>query len=314
MNFVNRVLAKIGVRSSGPAIVNPKNGVPYDTITFADLSETPDLSLVPPFDRTDVDESKLTPEQKQWHRDGVVILRGFLPDSVTDPYIERRERLKIEKPERFREGWGSPTPYEHVPEMRALALYPPLMKMMESLISEPMLLHLCLTGWVSTQRDWHQDDYLNPAHVNSWYTAVWMALDKIDPAAGPFEYVAGSHKWPLLRQEKVKNCMPYDERIRKDPVTGAEVWPTTSEVFVVPAIEAELKRQNSKVDSFIADKGDVLIWHGRLMHRGSGPKSPDLLRKSLITHYSGVNHRPDMANRAKDGNGMDYALFGKPLV
>lgn len=108
MNFVNRVLTKIGVRSSGPAIVNP-NGVPYDSITFADLTENPDPSVVPPLDRPAVDESKLTPEQKQWRRDGVVILRGFLPDSVTDPYIERRERLKTEKPDQYRGGWRQPS-------------------------------------------------------------------------------------------------------------------------------------------------------------------------------------------------------------
>lgn len=36
-----------------------------------------------------------------------------------------------------------------------LALHPPLLRMMESLVGEPMLLHLALTGWVSTQRDWH---------------------------------------------------------------------------------------------------------------------------------------------------------------
>lgn len=46
-----------------------------------------------------------------------------------------------------------PTPYLHVPALRDLALYPPLMEMLQSLIGEPMMLHLALTGWVSTQRN-----------------------------------------------------------------------------------------------------------------------------------------------------------------
>ena len=54
-------------------------------------------------------------------------------------------------------------------------------------------MHLNLTGWVSTERNWHQDDYLNP-FINSWYGRL-VALDKISADAGPFEYVPGSHKW-----------------------------------------------------------------------------------------------------------------------
>lgn len=306
MSFTTRVLSRFGLSAAAPAA--PR------AIRFADLSEMPDPTVIPVVDRPDIDEAALTPEQGAWRRDGVLILRGFIPDDVLDPYIARRAALGSESPENFRPGWRSPTPYEHVPELRALCLYPPLMRMMEHLIGEPMMLHLNLTGWVSTERDWHQDDYLNPPYVNSWYTAVWIALDHIDPNAGPFEYAPGSQRWPLLRQKKVLACMSPEDRDARDPVTGAGLWPKLSENIVVPAIEAELGRRGSKVEQFLAEKGDVLIWHGRLMHRGSAPRDPQLLRRSLIAHYSGVNHRPDMSGRAQDENGMWYAVFGHPLV
>ena len=141
-----------------------------------------------------------------------------------------------------------------------------------------MLLHLTLTGWVSTERNWHQDDYLNPPFVNSWYAAVWVALDRIDPDSGPFEYVPGSHAWPLLRGDKVRAHMLEEEAEARDPETGAGLWPTLSEKLVVPAIEAELASKQSRTEHFLAEKGDVLIWHGRLMHRGSSPRRTDLLR------------------------------------
>lgn len=308
MSFVDRILNRLGLGSTAsPA-------APSGPITFADLSEVPDPALLPPLDRPGVDESNLTPEQLAWRRDGVVILRHFIPDAVLDPYIARRARLETEAPDKFRGGWRSPTPYEHVEELRRLALYPPLMRMMEQLIGEPMMLHLNLTGWVSTERNWHQDDYLNPPFVNSWYTAVWIALDHIDPDAGPFEWAAGSHHWPLLRGEKVIARMPKEEAEARDPDSGAGLWPTLSEKIVVPAIEAELAARGSRLERFLAEKGDVLIWHGRLMHRGSAPRSSSLLRRSLITHYSGVNHRPDMPGRARDENGMTYAVFNHPLV
>jgi len=274
-------------------------------ITFAALSETPDPKLLPRLDQSTLDEAALSPEQREWRRDGVVILPKFLPDDVTEDYIARRRMLDSPG------GWGSPVPYLQVPELKALCLWPPLMRMLEHLIGEEMMLHLTLTGWVSTERDWHQDDYLNPPHVNSWYAAVWMALDDMDPASGPFEYVPGSHRWPLLRGEKVRSFLTEEEVAGREH--GISHWPKLSERFVTPAVEAEIKRRGVAPRTFIAKKGDVLIWHGRLMHRGSMAASPGMERRALIAHYSGVDHRPDMPGRERDENGQAFAVFDIPL-
>lgn len=263
--------------------------------SFSDLADEPSTDLLPPLDQPIVNESMLSPSQLAWRRDGVLILPKFLPDRLVDSYSEKRAALGSSG------GWPSPVPYIEVGEMRDLALYPPLMMQMQELIGEPMLLHLCLTGWVSTERAWHQDDYLNPPFVNCWYAAVWMALDDIHPDSGPFEYVPGSHRWPLLRGEKIRAQMPWRQAMRPN-------WPALADSFVVPAIDAEINRRNGEVRQFIAKRGDVLIWHGRLLHRGSLPKQPGMVRKSLITHYSGVKHRLDMPKRAKDSNGQLYAL------
>jgi hypothetical protein len=307
MSFVSRVLRRFATGAAAPRRAHA------GPISFADLSERPAPALLPRLDRPRVDERSLSAEQRAWRRDGVVILRGFIPDPVLDPYIARRELLRTEAPEHFRTGWYCPSPYEHIAELRALALYPPLMRMLEGLIGEQMMMHLNLTGWVSTERNWHQDDYLNPPFVNSWYAAVWIALDRIEPDAGPFEFIPGSHHWPLLRQHKVLACMTEAEATERHKVSNALVWPKTSERFVVPAIEGEIAARNAQVRQFIAAKGDVLIWHGRLMHRGSAPLSRDKLRRALIVHYSGINHRPDMRNRLRDANGMYYFAAGNPL-
>jgi hypothetical protein len=313
MSFATRILERFGWGGAGEAPPMPVARSAPPAIDFADLSEMPDAEALPPLDRPGVIEAGLSEAQREWRRDGVATLRGFMPDTVLDPYIARREALRSEAPAYFRSGWYSPSPYEHVPELRALALYPPLMRMMEHLIGEPMMMHLNLTGWVSTERNWHQDDYLNPPWVNSWYAAVWIALDHIDPDAGPFEYVPGSHSWPLLRQSKVLACMSEEEANERSPLSNQLVWPQTSERFVVPAIEAEMAARGAEIRPFLAEKGDVLIWHGRLLHRGSAPRSPELLRRALISHYTGINHRPDMANRLQDENGMFYFGANLPL-
>lgn len=268
-------------------------------ISFADISLIPEQARLPWLDRDDVDEAKLTPEQLTWRRDGVLILRNFLPPPALAAYVARRAQL--ENPA----GWKSPTPYQHVPELRALALYPPLMEMQKHLLGDDMLLHLALTGWISTERDWHQDDYLNPAFVMTRYTAIWMALDDISPDSGPFEYIPGSHRWPLISGDKVRKLLNPDEQ-------GLNNWESRAERFMTPAIEAEIAARGVKPVQFIGNKGDVLIWHARLMHRGTAPRRTAIERRSLIVHYSSVNHRPDMPNRATE-NGQSYALFNRPL-
>ena len=145
------------------------------------LRDEPDPTLLPALDQPDVDLATLTPEQRAWRQDGVVILRQFLPDGVLDPYIARR--VEFDRPT----GRRSPAPYLHIDELRELCLYPPLRQSLRALIGEEMMLHLDRPGWVSTERNWHQDDYLNPPFVNSWYAAVWIALDHIHPDSGPFE-------------------------------------------------------------------------------------------------------------------------------
>ena len=270
--------------------------------SFSDLSEYLDPDTLPWLDQITVDTARLTPEQAQWRREGVVTLERFLPDDLVDAYITRREREPII-------GWISPTPYEHVPELRALALYRPLTQLMRDLVGEEMMLHLALTGWISSERAWHQDDYLNPPGVNGWYAAVWMALDTIHPDSGPFEYYPGSHRWPLLRGEKVRAFMTDADWAEPDSNIH---WPKISERYVIPAVETEAARRGTPIKQFLGKRGDVLIWHGRLMHRGRKPNVPLMERRSLITHYSGVNHRPDMQARAEQ-DGSVYAVFNSVL-
>jgi hypothetical protein len=293
-------------------------------IQFDHLSEIPDHRLLPPLDAPGVDIAALTAEQAEWVRNGVVIKRGFIPDALLHPYIQRRAAFRPGTSWNAA-GWPHGHCYEGIQELRNVALYPPLMHLLESLIGEPMLFHLALTAWISTEREWHQDDYLNPHFINTWYAAVWIALDTVTPESGPFEYIPGSHRWPLLRGEKVRSFLTEEELQRVEEASGRNEWPKYSERFVTPAIEAKIASSNIPITPFFAEKGDVLIWHSRLMHRGSkrqdgwitdeaGGVHPKFPRRSLITHYSGINHRPDMILREQDENGQSYAVFKTDLI
>ena len=49
--------------------------------------------------------------------------------------------------------------------------------------------------------------------------------------------------------------------------------------------------------SFLARKGDILIWHADLAHGGSPVKHPGITRKSLVTHFTAGHNETDFRTR-----------------
>jgi len=267
---------------------------------LSDLTEEPPDDDLPVLDRRVDPEGTLTPDQAHWRQQGFVIKQRFLPDDLLDAYWAVRSAVPEDH------AWFCNVPYMHIPEARALALYPPLVALLDELIGEPMAVNLNLTGIVSTERNWHQDDYLNPPHVNGHYVAVWMAVGDIDPDSGPFQYVPGSHRWPLLRSDRVRMFLPDDQR--DDPN-----WPRLTESFLDDLLEDEIARRQAAVQTFVPKRGDLLVWHSRLVHRGSFPRTPGMRRPSFIAHYTAASHWVGHLGIAEDPDGGLYCLSDEPL-
>jgi ectoine hydroxylase-related dioxygenase (phytanoyl-CoA dioxygenase family) len=105
----------------------------------------------------------------------------------------------------------------------------------------------------------HQDNFYLKADPGTC-VAAWMALDRIDEANGCLEVVPGSHRWPILCTEKA------DTKVSFTDVT-----------VPMPSAEAAVPVE--------MEPGDVLFFHGALVH-GSNPNvTTDRFRRALIGHY-----------------------------
>lgn len=236
-----------------------------------------------------------------WNDDGVAILKGFMPEDLMVAYENcwlANNGPDASKPSPG--GWNYCTPYRQHPELLDILSYGPLHEKMAELVTEPVGVHLNLTGWVSTKRNWHQDSYLNPPHVGDYYIAMWLALDTIHPDSGPFQYVKGSHKWPQVTRDKILKALAPEERDHR--------WPTFSERLLTPLFEQEIEEREAEVVSHLPKRGDVLLWHGRLLHRGSTPNVAGMERRSLIAHYSGIHHRSDMPPAHQHNGGYYFPI------
>lgn len=271
-------------------------------ITFESLCERPPDEELPPLDREEVGQDVVLNEETLfWRENGYLMLPNFIPHELLEAYTQACLEEGVAP-----HGWPEPCPFTHQPSMRDIACYRPLFDKIEMLIGSPMGLNLALTGWKSTSRTWHQDDYLNPPNVNSHYAAVWTALEDADPDSGLFEYVPGSHKWPLMRGAKVQAVLPSDK------LDGN--WPLEAEKLVTGLFDKKIEETGLSIETFHAKKGDVLIWHGQLAHRGSIPKNQDLERRSLITHYSSIVKRTDLPRLKRHRNEGWYFLLENSVV
>ncbi|ERN41674.1 protein involved in biosynthesis of mitomycin antibiotics/polyketide fumonisin [Rubidibacter lacunae KORDI 51-2] len=249
-----------------------RSGMP----SYEDLSLPIPESIKLPIDREEIDVPRHSDlDCQQFREEGVLIKPGFVPEALTAAYLEKRRAIK--DPE-FSVWGGS---YMAVPEMRAVALYTPLMKLLKKLIGREMGLFLTLSGLQTTKRTWHQDYYLKPAYTNVEYVAVWIALDSIHPESGPFEYIPGSQKWPPMRRELVWEYLQPEQR-------DTPGWPRYAEAFVTPAYQDAIAHSGIEPRQFVGQRGDILIWHHSLVHQGSLARNPELERPGLIAHYASL--------------------------
>jgi phytanoyl-CoA hydroxylase len=59
-------------------------------------------------------------------------------------------------------------------------------------------------------------------------------------------------------------------------------------------LEARMKEFGILPQVFCPKKGDVLIWHANLIHKGTPIQDQRLTRKSYVTHYSSFDAYPPL--------------------
>lgn len=125
---------------------------------------------------------------------------------------------------------------------------------------------------VGTQQPFHSDCVHFSSIPERFMCGVWLALEDVSEDAGPLEYYPGTHKWPILQNDKIGVRMTGTKR----PVPNDrydEVW------------RALVEKAGIAPQYFCPRKGDALIWMANLLHGGSRQRNPNLTRWSQVTHY-----------------------------
>lgn len=208
----------------------------------------------------------LTAKQKKlrqaFNSNGVVVLPNLVPIEAIDSYVNDFWLNTFEFNDDQSRHKNIDQMYLEHPAIRVLLLHRSITSTLSDL-DLCLALHSDITHWRSTNTGWHIDLLQNNPNGADQYVGIWVALDDIDPDSGPFQYIEGSHKWILDQDMCSRN----------------------REFGMLHMCQKAMDENDHEVKTFLANKGDVLIWNSRVIHRGSPPKR-NIPRPTLIGHFS----------------------------
>lgn len=160
---------------------------------------------------------------------------------------------------------------------------------LKTLFNKEQVVYSSLFFREGTSQHYHRDTphfYTNP--INQYY-GVWYALEDVNVNAGPLKYYIGSHKLHDPIGYDIFNEV-YKNEINK--VLDAHDYRCILEYNKL--IEDLCKEnnllcvdENNCINKI--NKGDIIIWHPKLLHGGSDIIDPTLTRYSMVTHNVPIN-------------------------
>lgn len=209
----------------------------------------------------------------RWPEKGYVILRGlFTPEEVAAINAEV-DRLIQEKVVDFNfTGRKIMFAFHHSDLLRKYVHDRRILDVMDLLLDKKMRVFQSINFLTGSEQAAHSDSIHMTTYPLGYMTAAWIALEEMTPDNGPLIYHPGSHKLPYLLNGS------YDHGGNRF-VIGEDAYAHYEE-----AVERSIRDGQFERHEFIAQPGDVLIWHANLLHGGKKMNIPGASRKSMVIH------------------------------
>jgi hypothetical protein len=220
---------------------------------------------------------------RDWVRDGVVVLeRHFDParlDAVWNAYVRALEAGALTPDAPATEADPLPgrtlNPHFAVAEIDAMLRDPALVEPVSLLLGAEALPFQTIMGHKGSEQRAHSDAIHMTTYPLGYLAAAWIAFEDIGADGGPLVYYPGSHRLPYVFSHDVgitaqefrdRGYQPYAERYE-------------------PRIAELIAESGLAPRTFIARKGDVLLWHANILHGGTPRARAGSSRRALVCHY-----------------------------
>jgi hypothetical protein len=211
--------------------------------------------------------------------------RGYAVLDFPDPELEGRiERIKANLGPRYGIDLANPESdkttgerriqdaWRFNPDVEAIAANARIVDLLSKLYGRPAFPFQTLNFPVGTQQEAHADIVHFSSQPEKFMCGVWLAMEDIAAEAGPLFYFPGSHRWPVMSNVLIgRRGMGTSLASAQDPF--AQAWSRLCEAT------------GAQPESFLARKGQALIWCANLLHGGSPQADTRRTRWSQVTHY-----------------------------
>ena len=176
-------------------------------------------------------------------------------------------------------------------ERAAELIYPPpVLRFLTQIYDRPPVAFQTMTMRMGSQENLHIDTGPLTLTEPMSMCASWVALEDVQPQSGEFQFVPGSHRVPELLHhgtEKGNNG---------DYAEYGKILNTTLQMC---------EERGLKTEHFMANKGDVLMWHADLLHGGAPIEDVRRTRKSFVAHFMPLGVMPTFFDFS-DVNAVPY--------
>lgn len=212
--------------------------------------------------------------------------RGYAVIDFPDPTIhERIDRIKRNLAPRFAVDFDNPhsiknnvgdlrvqDAWKFDADVQQVASNPGVVALLTKFYGRRAFPFQTLNFPVGTQQALHSDSIHFSSIPERFMCGVWLAMEDISPEAGPLLYLPRSHRWPIVSNAMVGRN-GWSDRGGKAQEPFQNAW------------DALVDASGVRHETFLAKKGQALIWAANLLHGGALQTDPTKTRWSQVTHY-----------------------------
>jgi phytanoyl-CoA hydroxylase len=147
-----------------------------------------------------------------------------------------------------------------------------LRRLVSRLLGRPARPFAAINFMAGSQQHLHQDMAVFHIYPHDYLVGAWIACEDIRPESGPLVLHTGSH---------ASGMFPGFADYPQTNLRTADAATTDAYNAWVDAVAARHPRHE-----FLARKGDILFWHGMLLHGGAPIDRRGTSRRSMVLHYT----------------------------
>lgn len=208
-----------------------------------------------------------------WSKNGYVILNNFFTQAEVNTCNEEINKLIKNKTLKFKYRNKIMFAFHHSGLIQKMGTDDRLLKILEIIMGKKVDLFQSINFLEGSQQRTHSDSIHMTTFPYGNLIAVWVALEDITVESGPLHYYPGSHKLPYIMNRDYDN-------IGTKFKLGTKTYSNYEDCIEKVVIDNKLEKK-----TFLAKKGDILIWHANLLHGGENVLKKESSRKSMVFHY-----------------------------